>query len=284
MTALRGTALVLALLVVAGCAASGTKARRNAVNSYFGKVATAQVSLLSKEGQINATLQSFSLSHATSLELYRLRNARRDIGDAITRVRALKPPNDAHKLHALIVERLVLQRSVVDELIATELYIPKLAATAPALQAAVTGLRADLAAITKAPAAPKVSAQGATSTLDRYGAAFGGYGDALVPVSGVLDGLSAPPILASSLAAERAAVARSITLCNTIRTALHKRKIATANAAIHSLFTVSGTLNGAKTRKEQAAAARAYDARLHQIDAVAIKVNRERDRLVKLIG
>lgn len=281
---MRGTALVLALLVVAGCGASGTKARRNAVNSYFGKVATAQVSLLSKEGQINTTLQSFTLVHATPLELARLRNARRDVGDAIARVRALRPPKDARKLHGLIVERLVLQRSVVDELIATELYIPKLAATAPALQAAVTGLRNDLAAITSAPATPKVSAKGATSTLDRYGAAFGGYGDALVPVSGVLDALSAPPFMQPALAAERAAVARSITLCKTIRRALQHRKIAAANAAIHSLFTVSATLNGAKPRTEQAAAARAYDVRLHQIDMVAVKVNRERGRLVKLIG
>ena len=175
-------------------------------------------------------------------------------------------------------------RGRTDELIATELYVPKLAATAPKLQAAVTGLRNDLAAITSAPTKPAVSAKGATSTLDRYGAAFGGYGDALLPVSGVLDALRAPAIMRPALAAERGAVARSITLCNAIRGDLQHRKIAAANAAIHSLFTVSATLNGAKTRTEQAAAARAYDARLHQIDVVGTKVNLERDRLVKLIG
>jgi Cu/Ag efflux protein CusF len=282
--ALRGTAIVLALLVVAGCGSDGTKARREAVNSYFGKVAAAQVALLSRQGQINATLQGFSLTHTTPAELAKLRKASRDIADAERQVKALAPPKDARKLHALIVERLGLQRAVVDELIATALYVPKLAATAPVLQAAVAGLRRNLNAITSAPTTTQVKATGGAATLDRYAAAFGGYGDALAPVSAQLDSLRAPPILHAALVAERGAVARSIVLCNAIRSALQHRQIAAANKAIHSLFTVSATINGAQTQVQQAAAARAYNARLRHIDAVAKKVSLERDRLVRLIG
>jgi hypothetical protein len=282
MRALRGTAIVLALLVVAGCGSDGTKARRAAVNSYFAKVAAAQVGLLSREGQINAALQSFSLTNSTPVELAKLRKARREIDDADHQVKALDPPDDARKLHSLIVQRLGLQRAVVDELIATALYIPRLGATAPALQAAVAGLRHALNAITSAPG--QVKASGGAATLDQYAAAFGGYGDALVPVNAVLDGLRAPPILQAGLIAERRAVARSITLCDAIRSALQHRQIPAANKAIHSLFTVASNLNGAQTQAEQAAAARAYNARLRQIDVVAKKVNLERERLVRLIG
>lgn len=284
MTALRGTAIVLALFVIAGCGSDATKARRHAVNSYFTKVAAAQVGLLSHEGQINATLQRFSLTHSSPAELAKLRQARRDIGQAERQVKALPPPKDARRLHALIVHRLALQGAVVDELIATALYIPKLVATAPALQAAVAGLRRNLSAITSGPATAAVKTSGGTATLDRYAAAFGGYGDALAPISAVLGALHAPPIMLANLDAERRAVARSVTLCNTIRRTLRHRQIAAANAAIHSLFTVSATLNGAQTQAQQAAAARAYNARLGQIDTAARQVNRERERLVRLIG
>jgi hypothetical protein len=129
-----------------------------------------------------------------------------------------------------------------------------------------------------------VKATGGTATLDRYAAAFGGYGDALQPVSSVLNALRPPPILQATLVAERKAVARSITLCNTIRSTLHHRQIPAANKAIHSLFTVAAALNGAQTATQQAAAARAYNARLRRINAVATKVNLERDRLVRVIG
>jgi hypothetical protein len=81
-------------------------------------------------------------------------------------------------------------------------------------------------------------------------------------VSTVLAGLTAPPILRPSLDAQRHEVARSSALCATIRSTLLRRDIPAANAAIHSLFTVSATLNGAGTKNQQAAAARAYDARL----------------------
>ena len=284
MKALRGTAIVLALLVIAGCGSDGTKARREAVNSYFAKVAAAQVTLLSHQGQIDSTLQAFSLTHTTPGELAKLRNASRDIADAERQVRALDPPADARKLHALIVQRLGLQRAVVEELIATAEYVPKLAATAPVLQAAVAGLRRNLSAITSAPAATQVKPTGGAATLDRYAAAFGGYGDALAPVSAALDSLHAPPILHAALVAERRGVERSIVLCNAIRSALQHRQITAANKAIHSLFMVSATINGEQTQVQQAAAARAYNARLRHIDAVAKKVNLERARLVRLIG
>jgi hypothetical protein len=271
---------VLAVLVLGGCGSNGTKARRDAVNAYFANVTNAQIDLTGQQAQINSALQSFSLTRVSPSELAGLRSARREVDRTLRRVRALQPPRDARRLHGLIEQRIVLQRSVIDELIATELYLPKFAAILAPLHAASVALRRDLAAI--ATPAPKLSRN--TSTLDRYAAAFGGYGDALTPVSAKLDRLVAPPVVRPPLVAEQVALRRSIALSEAIRRAIRRRNIAAANTAIHSLFGVSATLNGIQTRREQAAAAKAYDARLHRIDVLAAKVNLERERLVKLIG
>jgi hypothetical protein len=59
---------------------------------------------------------------------------------------------------------------------------------------------------------------------------------------------------------------------------------APSGTPVTSSVAVAATLNGAQTQAEQAAAARAYNARLRQIDLVARKINLERARLVKLIG
>jgi hypothetical protein len=157
---------------------------------------------------------------------------------------------------------------------------------APPLQAAVGVLRRDLGGInvTSATRAPTVTPSGTGSVLDSYAAAFGGYGDALKPVSARLESLNAPPILRPPLDAERDAVKRSIVLCATIRRLLLARNITAANAAIHSLFSVSAALNGTKTRQRQAAAARAYDNKLHRIDVLATKANQERNHLVQVVG
>jgi hypothetical protein len=211
---------------------------------------------------------------------------RHEIDLASRNMHALRPAQDARKLHGLLVRRLALQRSVIDELIATSLYIPKLAAATPPLHTAIVDLRRNLAAIAT-PAStskPTVASGGGAGVLDRYAAAFGGYGDALKPVSASLERLSAPPIMQPALSAQQQSLKRSIALSASIRTALLRRDIPAANAAIHSLFTVSAALNGVQTRKRQAEAAQAYDARIRQIDALAKKADAERTRLVQVVG
>jgi hypothetical protein len=174
---------------------------------------------------------------------------------------------------------------VVDELIATSLYVPKLATVGPPLHTAVVVLRQDLAAIaTTSRSTPTVASHGTAGVLDRYATAFGDYGAALKPVSVQLGHLTAPPIMQPALAAEQQSLKRSIALSAAIRAALRKRDIPAANAAIHSLFTVSSALNGAETRNRQAEAARAYDARVRQIDVLARKADLERTRLVRTVG
>jgi hypothetical protein len=277
--AVRGTALLLVLLFLGGCGSNGTKERRQAVNDYFASVGKAQVVLVGRQAQINSTLQAFSLTGSTASELRKLRDGRAVVGRALRNVRGVQPPPDAERLQQMIVQRLELQRALLDELIATAVYIPQVAAIAPPLQAATLALRRNLGV---AAGSPTVNSQ--SPALSDYAAAFGGYGDALKPISARLEALTAPPILRPSLDAERRALTRSIALCAAISRALDRRDIPAANTSIHALFSVSAELNGERTKEQQAAAGRAYNARVHRLDLLATRIDRERNRLVQVVG
>ncbi len=274
------------MLVVAGCGSGGTKARRDAVNRYLTNVHHAQLDLLSKQGQIDSTLQSFSLARPTSKDLRALRSARTTIAGALRNVRALNAPRDARHLSELLVRRLALQQALVDELIQTSHDVARLAAAAPPLSAAAAQLRTDLTAISATPRPAKVPRGGSKNVLQRYGDAFGRYGDALRPIVPGLAPSIAPSLLRPTLEAQRSALTRSVTLCGEIRRALvlGKPNITRANTAIHSLLTLAATLNGQETRQRQAAAAAAYDAKIAKLNSLANAIGAERERLVRAVG
>lgn len=271
------------MLVAIGCGSDGTKSRRAAVNRYLDGVQHAQIELVGKQGQIDSTLQAFSLTHPKANELPALRFARTTIGVALRRVRALDPPPDAQRVSDLLVRRLALQHALVDELIQTLHDEKRLAAAGPPVAAAAARLRTDLAAIAAAPRVPRSSSAGA---LSRYGEAFGRYGDTLKPIAPTLAPAHAQSLLRPTLEAEQQALTRSVALTAEIRGTLAPKRpnIPKANAAIHSLLTLAASLNGAETRKREAAAARAYDARIAKLNTLANAIGVERDRLVRTIG
>ena len=287
MTGLRAASCSLVALVAVGCGSSdGTKARRDAVNRYLTSVQHAQIDLVGKQGQIDSTLQSFSLTRPSARDVRALRLARTTIATTLRNVRALNAPSDARRLAELLVRRLALQQALVDELIQTSHDVGRLAAAGPPLTAAAAQLRVDLAAISAAPRPAKVPRGGSKNLLQRYGEAFGGYGDALGPIAPGLAPSPAASLLRPTLEAQQAALTRSVALCGEIRRALAliKPDIPSANAAIHSLLTLAASLNGEQTRKRQAAAAAAYDAKIARLNTLANAIGTERERLVRAIG
>lgn len=277
----------LVVLVAVGCGSSGgTKARRDAVNRYLTNVEHAQLSLVGNQGQIDATLQSYSLTHHSARDLRALQFARTTIATTLRDVRALDAPLDARRLSELLVRRLALQQTLVDELIQTSRDVARLAAAGPQLTAAAGQLRTDLAAISAAPRPAKVPRAGSKNVLQRYGTAFGRYGEALRPIAPGLVPSHAASLLRPTLEAQQAALIRSVALCGEIRRALALAKpdIPRANGAIHSLLTLAASLNGLETRKRQAAAAAAYDAKIAKLNTLANAIGTERERLVRAIG
>jgi hypothetical protein len=89
-------------------------------------------------------------------------------------------------------------------------------------------------------------------------------------------------VLAPTLEGERAALRRRIALSATVESALRKKDVKAANAAISSLFAIGS--DAARTRNAEIAAARAYNARIARVSVLTAAVAKERERLVKAIG
>lgn len=279
MTAARAASCCLLVLLAVGCG-SGGHARKDAVNAYLGKVRTAQATLVGGQGQIDLTLQAFSLTRPRPNELQRLQRDRRTAAATWKRVRALEPPPDAKHLHALVVERLRLQVGLYDALIETMQDVPQLAAVGRPLTAAAHQLTLDLTAA----GGSKVRGGSSEAFLARYAEAFGRYGDNLKPIEARLAPAGPQSLLRPTVAAERSVIARSIRLCDAIRSTLHRGDIDGANAAIHSLLTLTQTVGGDAVRRAQEAAARAYNAKVARIDRIATAITEERTKLVRRVG
>jgi hypothetical protein len=283
----RGLVCGLAVvLVLAGCGSSSTKDRRDSVNAYFTAVQHAQSRLASRSSEIDTTLAGFTLTHPSAKELAGLRRGRATVETALARVRRLDVPADASKVQRLVEQRLLAQRALFDELIQTELDVNRLAAAGPKLHAAAVRLRADLAAAASAPASTaSVVARGtALSARERYAQAFGRYGDSLRPVVPTLAPSATPSLLLPTLRDQRTALARSVTLSDAIRSDLQQSDIPKANRDIHSLLVIAASLNGTATRRAEAQAARAYNAKIARINTLDRQLARERERLVQEIG
>lgn len=289
----RSVALLLLLVVAAGCGGSTASKRRDAVNAYFDRVGRAEAKLTAQTKTIEAALSRFTPGTTTPAELRGLVSARTTIREALRRVRTIDPPPDATRLHADLVRLLALQASVANELVWSAKFIPQLALTVKPLGDAAAALSRDLgggqsAAVGAGAPTPSSARTGATArpgdVFRSYAAAFARYRKAIEPTAKTLDGLTAPPEFAPALTAERRAVHRSVELSAEIERALLRRDAPAANAAIRSLFGVEAEIKGLGTQKAQAAAVRAYDARLVQIATLARRVATERQGLVQAIG
>lgn len=267
------------MLLAVACGSSG-HAQKDAVNAYIAQVRTAQAPLLESQGQINLALQAFSLSKPAPAELLRLQRARQTVVATRNRLRALDPPPEAKHLDSLIARRIRLQVALFDSLIETVQDVRRLAKVAAPLTAAAHRLNLDLNAI----GGSRVPTGGSQAFLGRYAGAFGRYGDALEPIGAGLGRPGGTSLLRPTIDTERRAIVRSTRLCDTIRRTLRRGDIDSANAAIHDLLTLTQTGRGEPVRKAQEAAARAYDARLAELDRLVSAISNERLRLVERIG
>ena len=278
MAAARAACCCLLVLLAVSCG-SGGHPRRDAVNAYLAQVKKAQATLIGGQGQIDLTLQAFSLTKSPANELQKLQRDRRTVATTLKRLQVLEPPPDARHLHALILQRSKLQVALFDSLIETLRDLPRLRAVGPPLTAAAQRLSADLAA-----AGGTQVKGGSKAFLQLYAAAFGRYGDTLRPIGAGLAPAKGGSLLRPTIAAERSLIARSTSLCDTIRSTLAKNDIDGANAAIHELLTLTQTAGGTSVRAAQQSAARAYNARAAKIDRLARSIAGERAKLVQRVG
>jgi hypothetical protein len=282
----RVAVLLASLAALAGCGSS--HARRDDVNAYFVQLNQAQANLLAATGEIDAAFQGFSLTDTTPAEARELRRAQTEIRRALAGVRAVDPPPEARRLHDDLISLLSLESQVAHELVWTIAYQPRVAEALSPLPAASKRLARDVAKAGTRPRSgsgdgvPRIPSTAAA--LNAFGAAFARFGHTARGIAAELDRMSAPPELRPALNAERRTFHRSAALSDAIATALAKQDVNAGNAAIRELFGTIAGANSAATQRAEAGAVRAYNKRLGRIAALAARVARDRQELVRAIG
>jgi mono/diheme cytochrome c family protein len=124
----------------------------------------------------------------------------------------------------------------------------------------------------------------ASVVLDAYASAFMRYRDSLQLVLDKLGRLTAPAVLAPTLAAEREVLGRAAALSGSVASALRRKDVKAANSGIKKLFATAAAAGQARNQRAAAAAVNAYNARLKRIARLAAHIASERQRLVQKLG
>lgn len=267
MRRLLAGAIVVAAL--AGCGGGGGHARRDAVNLYFDRVDRAQAGLAARQPAIDKALAAFSVKGNSDAEVRALVRARLELDRARRAVAAVTPPPEARALHRDLVRLLAGQAAIADELVRMSGFMPRLQSVLRPLVPAAAALNQDLRA-----------AKGYAPV----GAAFARYRSSLTEVIARLDALDPPPVLQPVVVGDRRLLANVVALCRRAEAALAAHEAAKADAAVRAVFAANAVVETKRTQAAQLAAARAYNARLKAINALADTVARERLRLVKSVG
>jgi mono/diheme cytochrome c family protein len=122
------------------------------------------------------------------------------------------------------------------------------------------------------------------AVLDAYAAAFTRYRASVELTLGNVGRLNAPPVLLPTLLAERETLGRVAAFSGSAAAALHRQDLNAANTAIKQLFASAAAAGQASTKRAEAAAVGAYDARLKRIAVLTANIARERQQLVRKVG
>ena len=260
---------VAALIVLfAGCGTGGHP-RRDAVNRYFDRVDAAQAVLGRERGPVSEAFHHFSTTHNSPAEVRALARARFDIKVAREKLQTIGPPVEARQIHADLIKIFTLQLGVATELVETSRFVPRYVKALAPLRPAGIALSMELRA---------------TKAWKPIAVAFERYRASLASVLSRLDELSAPPTLSPGLNAERAALRRSVALCVSIGAAVTAHNAPAATVGIRELSSLGASNAASIARQDQITAARDYNARLRQLSTLALKVAKNRERMVKALG
>jgi hypothetical protein len=268
MRAAGAVVLVAATVIVAGCGGAN-HTRRDAVNAYFDRVDAAQVQIRLQAGPIEKAFAKFSTVHNSKSEMRALASANVMLDRTWVKLKRVRPPADARRVHADLVNLYGLEADVARELVAMTHFVPRYDALLAPLSPAHTTLAGDLK-----------TAKG----FKQIAAAFERYRLSLAGVLAQLRRLSAPPTLRPALEAESAALARSVGLCSSIEKALERHNAKQTAAGITALSGLGTQTSAARVRNQLAAAAKAYNTRLARISSLTVKIGRERNALVGELG
>jgi hypothetical protein len=232
-------------------------------------VDAAASALVGERARIDRVLRGFSLARSKPADVRKLRGVEAQLGAVAARVKALRPPADAGALHADVVRLLELETTVASHLAATAAFVPELNRT--------------LTPVTPAGATLAVELKRA-KTWQADSAAYAHYRVALAAVVDALAGLRPPPELRGTLAAQTRQLKRRAELSAGLADAFSRKDVKAVNAGLKGFAALSSPAETARGYRAQVAMTRAFNSRLDSISTLAVRIGRERQKLIATLG
>jgi outer membrane murein-binding lipoprotein Lpp len=258
-------ALLVVCLVLAGCGGSG---RKEAISAYIDQVNAVQTRMAKPLQDVSRANRDFAAGKKDPAVVRdHLTRSEQTMKTLRRRLERVRPPADAKKLHALLLELIGREVALTHEVAQMAVFIP---AFSLALEpAAPAGKRLKSELNVKGKVAEKAAA------LEAYRDALGGVLARLRPLH---PPPSSEPVFASqvqTLTEVRSAVAD-------LALALREKRNADIGPLLHRFDVAAVGNQTVAAQKAQIAAVRAYNARLHGLDTLTLAIAKERSRLQKL--
>ena len=256
--------------VAAGCGGKST-ARRDAVAAYILRVDAIEQSLAKPLLDVSKANRDFARrrggSPAARRELVR---AQATISRLDRRLRAVRPPVDAAKLHVLLLRYVGAEDELAGEVV-------QLARFIPAFTGALVLLGAPNAELTRVLGTKQASLATRAAALDRYGAA-------LEPVIARLRRLDPPPASKPVWAQQIATLEHVRRAAARLADGLRRKRYAAIPALLHALNEAAVGNQSVAAQKAQIAAVVAYDNRIRALNVLGSRVSDEEARLQRTLG
>jgi hypothetical protein len=258
------------VLLVSACG-GGHGAQRKAVSDYIQQVNNVQIAMRAPLIAVQKAYKDFGRKNGPTLAKIEPRLARAEvtIRGIEKRLRALRPPPDAQKLHSLLVRLVSQEAEVAHEVVLLAQFSPRFTAALSPLAPASRKLQAAFKGAKKAKTQAKA--------LDAYAVDLAGV---LVKLSSV----EAPPAFLPTLESQKATLERVRATAIELADGLRKNRRAVLPTLIQRFTNAGLGGQGLAAQRARIAAIKAYNRRIADLAALARQVDNERVRLDKSLG
>jgi hypothetical protein len=270
LVALGVGALALCCLVAA-CGGGKSTARRDAVATYILRVDAIEQRLAKPLLDVSKANRDFAKGRGASPAARReLVRAQATIARLQRTLRGVKPPPDAAKLHALVLQFVAREQALGGEVVQLARFIPAFTGTLTLLAAPNADLK-------------RILGQKGT-TLPARAAALERYRAALDPVLAKLRRLDPPPSSRPVWAQQIRTLEGVQAAVAALADALAGKHYAAIPALLHRLNTAAVTNQSVAAQKAQIAAVKGYNARIGALNALGSRISSETARLQRTLG
>ena len=266
---MRRLAVLAALLPLTGCGGHApSHASRDAVRGYISHVNAIELALHKQVEAVSDATVTFSKARDMRVATAALARAQRTFHRLHVRLERVTPPASARRLHRLLLALIAREESLAGELRTLSVFGPSFADALRPLAAANTSARTTLKSATD-----PVSVAAA---LHRYRAA-------VAAAAARVRTLRPPAVERPQYDAQLQRLTGLESTLGQLERAVRARDRTAVARAEHALSVVSVSSDTRARQRAQRDAVLTYNARVASVDALAMRVQRERDRLQRAL-